>query len=148
MRLRDIIPKCFGSAFQQDAAFTKKWTGADLSEEQFNTYKNNSTLKKNFGSKKDIHSSYYGYGIPAGFSASDIMVDILNNLETKGVIFDIEDEQQKELFEKLTKSVRLHLTQDKWPCIPNAYKTSAVLNEAVQNIRGDMKLPHVENALS
>lgn len=142
-----LLPACFASAYEQDRRLVEKYTGVHLSEEQFNTYKDETTLRETLGSDKDIHSEYYGFGTPSHMATNDVMVAILNCLESHGITFDIDSERHQDLFDKIVESARLNLTQDRWPNIPNAYKKSERMNDAVQVVRNQMGLKPVEFAL-
>ena len=135
------------SKYEQDRAILKKFTGAELTEKQFNSYKDKLTLRGDLGSDSDIQKKYYAFGIPSGFSSMDVANHILNTLAGVGLKFYIEENQNEALFKKLLDNATLCLTQDQWPRLPLPYKSSPRLSNAVKKVRESMNLTYMEQVL-
>lgn len=118
--------------YRRDAALVSKYTGAELTMDQFRQYEKEFTVRQVMGSKRHIRNEFYGFGTTMEQSRVDISRRILNVLAQGGVVFNIEEGGGNEaLFAKLAWGADILLKQGHWPRVPEAYKKSPRLIAAV-----------------
>lgn len=140
------------SGYSNDAALVRKWTGAELTREQFNSYnaKGGFTLRGAMGSDRKIHNDYFGFGATMEHSSASVANQVLYVLNAHGVVFDIDTPGKNDgLFSKLEKMTRSSIAQDRWPSVAEPYRQSPRLIATVTEQRETYRrpMPPGENVL-
>jgi len=133
--------------YKDDARLVTRFTGMELTQEQFNSYKDQFTLRETLGSDDKIHQDYYGFGVSSWRSKHDVMNTVLNKLASAGIVYNLESKDSNPVFDNLKEGASLCLTQDQWPQVAHAYKSSEPLIAAVRQTREDMGLKPMDNVL-
>ena len=137
--------------YEYDKKLIENYTDMKISREQFDAYSSGDdgfTVREVMGSDETISRLYRGLGIHMQQSEVNIMCSILNILSEKtDIVFDLDDEENKPLLDRMVNGARTLLCQDYFPTVPMAYKENLSLIEAVTQVRKDLNLKPLENVI-
>ncbi len=137
--------KCGMTAFSQNHAIVKKYTTAELSRAQFNTYctgnKSGHLLSSYFGTDAQIQTFYREYegGVPEGETLQAYLVyDILAELDDTGVTLDAgpAGSEFRARFEKAFRT--LLVDKNRLPYFPETYLREPGIRHSLEKMMKEL----------
>lgn len=117
-----ILVKTFFYTYRRDAALVKKHTDAELTKEQFKSYKNQFTLREKMGASQDIYRAFNHHKKPNTIRDVEIMNDVLTKLADAGVVIDLQRDENGMFFHRMAKSIQIYYAHKRKPQIVAPYR--------------------------